>query len=263
MIQALFGKKGTPKNSDTSLEVVPIHIAMIMDGNGRWAGQRMLPRIEGHRAGAKTVRMVVEECLKLGVRYLTVYAFSTENWSRPAEEVSGLMKLFDRYLREELSLFKKHNVRLRAIGDRTRLDPVVRKSLEDAEKDTKDNTAMDFIIAVSYSGREELVHAARSFASACVAGKAVPESLTPEMFAQFFHAPDLPDVDLLIRTSDEIRLSNFLLWQLAYAEIVVTPVFWPDFSPEEFRRCLETFGKRSRRFGLTQDQLTEYKRNAV
>lgn len=227
-----------------------------MDGNGRWAKSKHLPRLEGHRQGAKSVRMVVEEACRLGIRYLTVYAFSTENWGRPGDEVSGLMKLFQMYLENELSLFVEHDVRLRAIGDRERLPAAVKLALQNAEEKTKNARRMDFIIAISYGGREEIMNAARMYAEDVKAGKAETSELNEKNFSEYLYAPDVPDVDLLIRTSDEYRISNFLLWQAAYAEIVVTPTFWPDFSPEEFERCLYEYSTRQRRFGLTGDQST-------
>lgn len=256
MLRALFGKKARPVESASPV-AVPSHVAMIMDGNGRWARSKNLPRVEGHRAGAKTVRRMVESCLRAGVQVLTVYAFSSENWSRPKDEVSALMKLFERYLSDELELFKKHNVRLRAIGDRSKLSDAVITALNHAEAVTANNTAMQFVIAVSYGGQEELVFAARQFAAACLDGTATLDSLTPETFPSYLYAPDLPPVDLLLRTSDEMRISNFLLWQVAYAEIIVTPVLWPDFSEEHLLHCFEIFSNRHRRFGLTSDQIAE------
>lgn len=235
---------------------IPVHLAVIMDGNGRWAKSRMLPRVEGHRMGARTVRMIVEECCRLGIRYLTVYAFSTENWGRPRDEVSTLMKLFEHYLTKELELFVKHNVRLRAIGDRSKLPANIVQALDNAERLTMHNTAMDFVLAVSYGGRDEIIQGIKRFGELVKSGQAEPGEITEASFRRFLFAPDLPDPDLLIRTSDEHRISNFLLWQLAYSEIVVTPVLWPDFSKEELLRCLQEFSERSRRFGLTADQVT-------
>lgn len=254
MLRLLFSRPKKKEKANT-LTNIPRHLAIIMDGNGRWARSRMLPRIEGHRTGAKAVKMVVEESLKVGVQYLTVYAFSSENWGRPKDEVSGLMNLFARYLTEELDLFLKHNVRLRAIGDRDRLSDDVRNFLDAAEEKTKNNTAMQFIIAVSYGGRDELLNATKACAQKCVDGRLKVSDIDENIFRNHLYAPDVPDVDLLIRTSDEYRISNFLLWQLAYSEIVVTPVLWPDFSKEIFHNCLEEFGGRTRRFGLTQEQI--------
>ena len=254
MLRALFGNKEKSRGI-LPQEKIPAHVAMIMDGNGRWAKQKGLPRVEGHRAGAKTVRRMVESCLKAGVKVLTVYAFSSENWSRPKDEVAALMKLFEKYLTDELALFQKHNVRLRAIGDRARLSDGVIAALNNAESLTKENSAMQFVIAVSYGGQEELANAAKLFAIDCSSGKETPEGMTVEKFSQYLYAPDLPPVDLLIRTSDEMRISNFLLWQIAYAEIVVSPVLWPDFSDEDLHQCFENFSKRNRRFGLTAEQI--------
>ena len=236
-------------------ENMPKHIAIIMDGNGRWAKSRFLPRVEGHRQGAKTVRMVAEECRKLGVRYLTLYAFSSENWNRPRDEVSSLMKLFKQYLDSELEVLTKNGVRLRSIGDRSRLPDFIQESLARAEDASRDKDGMDLILAVSYGGRGEIVSAAQKVATAVKDGTLMPEQITEEIFARYLYAPDVPDPELLIRTSDENRISNFLLWQLAYSEIVLSPRFWPEFSREEFHRCIEEFSGRRRRFGLTDEQI--------
>ncbi len=244
-----------PKAAGAALAAVPRHVAIIMDGNGRWAKRRFLPRIEGHRNGAKSVRMVVEECRRLGIRYLTLFAFSTENWRRPQDEVGGLMSLFVQHLESELGLLLKNGIRLRAMGDTSRLPASVREMLARNEERTKDMTGMDLILAVSYGGRDELVQAARKLAEAARAGEVDPAAISGESFARHLYLPDVPDPDLMIRTSDETRISNFLLWQLAYAEIVVSPVLWPDFSRDEFHRCLNVFAGRNRRFGLTQEQV--------
>lgn len=235
---------------------VPRHIAIIMDGNGRWARSRFLPRVEGHRNGAKTVRMVVEECRKLGVEYLTLFAFSTENWQRPADEVNSLMFLFMQYLASEADRLAENGIRLRAAGDLTKLSPKVRESLEAAELRTAEGKNMELILAISYGGREELVNAARTIAEKVQQGILDPSHITADVMRQHLYLPHVPDPDLLIRTSDENRISNFLLWQLAYAEIVVTPVFWPAFDREEFFRCLREFSGRKRRFGLTEEQIS-------
>lgn len=249
-----IGVVGEKRDASPALKTVPRHIAIIMDGNGRWAKKRFMPRVEGHRNGAKTVRMVVEECRKLGVKHLTLFAFSTENWRRPEEEVGGLMRLFVQHLESELELLLKNGIRLRAMGDRSRLPVAVRELLERNEERTKDLTGMDLILAVSYGGRDELVQAFRKLGKAVKAGELDPESVTEELVSRSLYLPDVPDPDLLIRTSDETRISNFLLWQLAYAEIVVSPELWPDFSRDEFYRCLHVFAGRNRRFGLTQEQ---------
>jgi undecaprenyl diphosphate synthase len=241
--------RGAPK-------VLPRHMAIIMDGNGRWAKKRFLPRLEGHRNGAKTVRMVVEEARRLGIRHLTLFAFSTENWRRPEEEVGGLMHLFVQHLESELGLLLKNDIRLRAMGNLSRLPTAVRELLERNEERTKNLTGMDLILAVSYGGRDELVQGFRKLGKAIQAGELEPESITEELVSQSLYLPDVPDPDLLIRTSDETRISNFLLWQLAYAEIVVSSQLWPDFSRDELYRCLHVFAGRNRRFGLTQDQIS-------
>lgn len=237
------------------LTAVPRHIAIIMDGNGRWAKNRFLPRIEGHRNGARSVRMVVEEARRLGVRYLTLFAFSTENWQRPEEEVGGLMSLFVRHLESELDLLLKNDIRLRAMGNLARLPQGVRELLERNEEKTKSLTGMDLILAVSYGGRDEIVQAVKKIGRGIKAGTIDPEAVTEETVTGALYLPDVPSPELLIRTSDETRISNFLLWQLAYSEIVVTPVLWPDFTCDEFHRCLHVFAGRNRRFGKTQEQI--------
>lgn len=239
----------------SSNSAVPRHIAVIMDGNGRWAGRRGLPRIEGHRAGAKSVRRVVEECRRLGVRYLTLFSFSTENWQRSKDEVSGLMKLFKRYLDSELATLNDNGVRLRAIGDLDRLPNFVRESLQRTMELTCDNDGMDLILAVSYGAREEILHAARSLAEKAAKGTIRPEEIDEELFASSLWTADIPDPDLLIRTSGEMRISNFLLWQLAYSELVISPLFWPDFDEAALRDSIEQFHSRERRFGMTTEQI--------
>lgn len=233
----------------------PQHIAIIMDGNGRWAQERSLPRLEGHRAGAKSVRKVVEECRRLGIRYLTLFCFSTENWQREEEEVSGLMQLFAHYLKTELSNLLENNIRLRAIGDIGRLPAAVQEALAEVISKTEHNTGLDFILAISYGGREEILAAAKTVVSKVQSGEIALEQVTSQLFASCLWTSNLPDPDLLIRTSGEMRVSNFLLWQLAYAEIVVTPEYWPDFDQDSLKRCLSEYGRRERRFGLTGEQV--------
>lgn len=221
---------------------IPKHIAIIMDGNGRWAKRRFLPRIEGHRAGGKSVRRTVEAARELGVRYLTLYAFSTENWTRPEEEISGLMKLFIEYLRGEIPNLVKNKVRLRTIGQKNRFSKEIQLMIDEAESKTKEGAELDLILALSYGGRQEIVDAVNL---AIKNG----EPVTEETFRGYLYAPDVPDPELLIRTSDELRISNFLLWQSAYTEFVYTPVLWPDFDKAEFRRCIDEYRDRERRFG--------------
>lgn len=245
----------TPGKPRLAPTVVPRHMAIIMDGNGRWARKRFLPRLEGHRNGAKTVRMVVEESRRLGIRHLTLFAFSTENWRRPQEEVGGLMGLFLQHLESELDLLLRNDIRLRAMGNLALLPRPVQELLRRNEEKTRNLTGMDLILAVSYGGRDELVQAMRGIGQRIQAGEVAPDSITEELISQSLYLPDVPDPDLLIRTSDETRLSNFLLWQLAYAEIVVSPQLWPDFSRDELYRCLHVFAGRNRRFGLTEEQI--------
>lgn len=261
---AVPGRQDSGSHAPAQLPIsLPRHLAIIMDGNGRWAKRRFLPRIEGHRHGAKSVRMVVEECRRLGIRYLTLFAFSTENWRRPQDEVGGLMQLFLHYLESELQLLLTNGIRLRALGDVERLPAAVREVLRRNEERTAHLHELDLILAVSYGGRDELVQATRKIGRRIAAGELSPDQITEELFGQHLYLPDVPDPDLLIRSSDETRISNFLLWQLAYAEIVVSPVLWPDFTRDELHRCLQVFAGRSRRFGLTQEQLTPEKGGGV
>lgn len=232
-----------------------------MDGNGRWAKQRGLERIEGHKAGADSVRRIVRECRRLGVRYLTLFSFSTENWQRSSDEVSGLMELFRVYLNSELPTLVDNGIRLRAIGDLARLPFSVRSVLHRDIERTKQNTELQLVLAVSYGGREEIVAATRKLAKRAAEKKISADDITADDFARALWTDDIPDPDLLIRTSGEMRISNFLLWQLAYAEIVVTPALWPDFNEAEFQACLDEYARRERRFGLTSEQIRESARD--
>ena len=225
-----------------------------MDGNGRWANSRGLPRLEGHRAGAGAAQRTVEFCLEKKIRYLTLFSFSTENWQRSPQEVSGLMSLFKQYLDTEVDKLLENGIRLRAVGDLDRLPSAVRESLaEDIEK-TKHNEALNLIVAVSYGGREEIVTAARKLAARVQEAMLRPDEITVETFAESLWTAGIPDPDLLIRTSGELRISNFLLWQLAYSEIVVTPEYWPDMDKPVLERCLEEYGRRERRFGRASER---------
>nr|WP_281289717.1 isoprenyl transferase [Geothermobacter ehrlichii] len=234
---------------------IPRHLAIIMDGNGRWAEQRHLPRISGHRQGVRVVRDIVKECHRLGIDYLTLYAFSSENWGRPEEEVSALMDLLGRYLQSELELMLKNRISLRVIGELDRLPPGVRSALKETVERTRNNGDMVLTLALSYGARNELVRAVRKIAAKVQAGLLLPGEITERTFADCLDTAGMPDPDLLIRTSGEMRVSNFLLWQLAYAEMVFTPVLWPDFNEDELHRCLEEYSSRERRFGLTHDQV--------
>jgi undecaprenyl diphosphate synthase len=234
---------------------LPRHVAVIMDGNGRWAQQRGLSRLHGHRVGKASVRAIVEASRRLGIPYLSLYAFSTENWYRPPREVDGLMSLLRRYLASELDKMMKHQIRLRAVGSLRRLPPAVREALRAAIEATKRNTGMTVILAVSYGAREEIATAARRIARRVRRGELAPHQVTAGTVARHLGTSGIPDPDLLIRTSGEMRLSNFFLWQLAYTEIYVTETLWPDFREREYRQALAFFQQRQRRFGRTAAQL--------
>jgi undecaprenyl diphosphate synthase len=227
------------------MDRLPRHVAIIMDGNGRWAGRRHLPRVEGHRAGIESVRSVLEASARLGLEYLTLYAFSMENWKRPADEVGTLMMLLKRYVRSELSTLLENNIRFRVIGRPEALAPDIREELEAAERRTASNTGLVFNIALNYGGRAEIVDAARRAIEAGVPAS----SLDEDGFARFLYTAGQPDPDLLIRTSGEMRVSNFLLWQIAYAEIYVTDTYWPDFRCQHLLEAILAYQKRDRRYG--------------
>ena len=234
---------------------VPKHIAIIMDGNGRWAKQRSLPRSEGHRAGVTAVSRAIDACLDAGVPYLTLYSFSTENWGRDEAEVSGLMNLFYEALTEHLDDLVSRKVRLKAIGDLDRLPQDVRDALSQDMSITEDNNSLTLILAVSYGAREEIVKAARTLAQQVEQGSITVEDISEDTFSNSLWTAGVPDPDLLIRTSGEMRISNFLLWQLAYAEILVIPEYWPEFSAEILERCIGEYSGRERRFGKTSEQI--------
>ena len=236
---------------------LPTHVAVIMDGNGRWAEQRGLPRLQGHRAGKDSVRAVVETSRRLGIRYLSLYAFSTENWHRPPREVDGLMTLLRRYLASELGKMMKHQIRLLAVGSLRKLPPAVREALRATIKATKHNTGMTVTLAVSYGGREEIVRATRALARRVERGEIKPEQIDEKLFASELSTVGVPDPDLLIRTSGEMRVSNFFLWQLAYSELFVTDTLWPDFREREYLQALALYQQRQRRFGRTSAQIAE------
>ncbi|MDE3027802.1 MAG: di-trans,poly-cis-decaprenylcistransferase [Paracoccaceae bacterium] len=225
------------------------HVAIIMDGNGRWATNRGWPRLVGHRRGAERVKQIVRACPDLGVRWLTIYAFSTENWKRSTEEVLGLMAIFARYIEREADRLSAENVRMRFIGDRTRLDPKLQKLMAGIEARTAANTRLNLTVAINYGGRNEIWRAAQSLMARAKAGTLDPADVTEESFSTALDTHDLPDPDLVIRTSGETRISNFLLWQSAYAEYEFTPTLWPDFSPAELAAVLKRASGRERRFG--------------
>ncbi len=229
--------------------MLPAHVAIIMDGNGRWAKQRHLPRVEGHRQGVESVRAVVRAGGEVGLKYLTLYAFSVENWNRPKDEVDTLMKYLARYLKNEVGELNRNNVRLEVIGQIYRLPEFVQEQLRKTRAALSRNNGLTLILALSYGGRTELVEAMRSIAEKVKQGTIEPAEITEEVIAQHLYTRHWPDPDLLIRTSGELRISNFLLWQISYAELVVTPTLWPDYRKAQFFEALEEYTLRHRRFG--------------
>jgi len=234
------------------LKNLPRHVAIIMDGNGRWAKQRGKPRIEGHRAGSETVREIVRECGELGIEYLTLYAFSIENWNRPRPEIAALMKLLEFYLRQEIPELDKSNVRLAAIGRLHELPASAQKQLQNSITALSKNTGLTLVLALSYGGRAEIVDAVREIGREMKAGRLDVADVDEKVIGQHLYTRGIPDPDLLVRTSGEMRVSNFLLWQISYAEIYVTETLWPDFRKEEFHKALEDYGQRHRRYGRVQ-----------
>lgn len=236
---------------------LPRHVAIIMDGNGRWAKSRGKNRIEGHRRGKTSVRVIVESSRKIGIEYLTLYAFSTENWLRPSDEVHALMGLLEHYLIAEQPKMMRYGIRLLAIGDRGRLPDSVRRTLEHVIELTRDNKRMTVVLALSYSGRDELVRAVRRIAGEVRDGHYDCEKIDEELISARMDTPEVPDPDLLIRTSGEMRVSNFYLWQLAYSELYITQTLWPDFREQAFIEALIEYQRRRRRFGRTDEQIVE------
>ena len=234
--------------------VIPEHVALILDGNGRWAKKRGLPRTMGHKEGCVTVEKTVEIAARMGIRYLTVYGFSTENWKRSAEEVGALMQLFRYYMVRLLKIASANNVRVRMIGDRSRFAPDIIEGINRLERETADNTGLTFVIAVNYGGRDEIRRAAARLAKDCVHGKVDADQIDESLFSSYLDTAGMPDPDLLIRTSGELRLSNYLLWQLAYTEFYFTEVPWPDFHEEELRKAIEQYNNRDRRYGGVKEE---------
>ncbi len=234
---------------------VPRHIAIIMDGNGRWAKQKGMPRVLGHRSGVKSVREVTEAAAQVGVEYLTLYAFSTENWNRPPAEVTALMSLLVETIKGEIRDLNKNGVRLMAIGNIEALPAPTYKALMDGIEKTKNNTRINLVLALNYSAKWEILHAAKLMAEQVAAGTLHPNDINEEAFENALSTRGIPDPELLIRTSGETRISNFLLWQIAYAELYFTPVFWPDFGKEELLEAIASYQNRERRFGKTSEQL--------
>jgi undecaprenyl diphosphate synthase len=246
---AVTSLRNEPAADLAGLATVPAHVAIIMDGNGRWATARGLPRVAGHREGARAVRRVVEAAIRGGVSWLTIYAFSSENWRRPAGEIMDLTGLLRRYLKSEVAELKASGVRLRFIGDRQRFDRDIQADLVAAERETGHNQTLNLTIALSYGGRAEIAAAARAVAEAARNGELDPDTMCEAVFEGFLDTAGTPDPDLIIRTSGEQRLSNFLLWQSAYAELVFQDVLWPDFTETHFVAALAEFARRERRFG--------------
>jgi len=239
----------SPQLSAQAKAALPAHVAIIMDGNGRWAKQRRLPRVEGHRHGVEAVRSVVRAAGEVGIKYLTLYAFSVENWTRPKEEVDTLMKYLARFLKSEVAELDKNNVRLEVIGQIYRLPEFVQEQLKKTQAVLARNNGLTVVMALSYGGRQEIVDAVRSIAGKVKQGKIEPAEIDETVFSEHLYTRHLPDPDLLIRTSGELRVSNFLLWQISYAELVVTPTLWPDFRRQHLFEALEEYTRRHRRFG--------------
>lgn len=233
---------------------MPNHVAIILDGNGRWARSKGMPRNYGHVQGAKTVETICEEAYRMGIRYLTVYAFSTENWNRPQEEVDALMKLLRNYMKTCLKTAAKNNMCVRVIGDKTGLDDDIRSRISQLEEATKENTGLHFQIALNYGGRDEIVRAVRKLMEKAADGALKPEEVTEELLDNSLDTAGMPEPDLLIRTCNEQRISNFLLWQCAYTEFYFTPVAWPDFTKEELVKAVEAYNQRDRKYGKVREE---------
>jgi len=243
----VMAKKEEP--STPEIANVPKHIAIIMDGNGRWANEQGKPRTEGHRAGAKTVREVAEACGELGVAYLTLYAFSSENWKRPKSEIQALMTLLERFLKSQTKEMHKNNIRLQAIGRLTDLPDKCQRALHESIEQTSQNDGLTLILALNYGAREEIIDGVRSVLRHVQDGLLDPAMLDPQIFSKHLYTRYYPDPDLLIRTSGEMRISNFLLWQISYSEIVISDKFWPEFGKDDFFKAVQEYSRRQRRFG--------------
>lgn len=233
---------------------VPNHVAIILDGNGRWAKSKGMPRNYGHAQGAKNVEEICRIAYKMGIKYLTFYAFSTENWNRPKEEVDALMKLLHNYMKTCLKTASKNRIRVRVIGERSRLDESTQKRIAELEEASKDYEGLNMTIAINYGSRDEIIRSVKKYAKDCIDGKQNPDELDEKIFGSYLDTYDLPDPDLLIRTSGEQRLSNYLLWQLAYSEFYFTPVLWPDFKEKDLQEAVLAYQKRKRRFGGVEEE---------
>ncbi|WP_103202750.1 isoprenyl transferase [Herbinix hemicellulosilytica] len=228
---------------------IPNHVAIILDGNGRWAKKRMMPRNYGHAQGSKVVEKICEDAYRMGIKYLTVYAFSTENWKRPKEEVDALMKLLRNYLETSISTSKKNNMRVRIIGDISGLSQDIQEKIRELEEASKMNTGLNFQVAINYGSRDEIIRAVKALSKDVLENKVAPDNINEELFSQYLDTRGIPEPDLLIRTSGEQRLSNFLLWQMAYTEFYFTDVLWPDFNKDELLKAVEYYSSRTRKFG--------------
>ncbi len=233
---------------------IPQHVAIILDGNGRWAKSKGMPRNYGHVQGSKNVERICEDAYRMGIKYLTVYAFSTENWSRPKDEVDALMKLLRNYMKTCLKTAAKNDMKIRVIGDVTKLDPDIRSRIEELEEATKNNGGLNFQIAINYGSRDEIIRAVRKLAAACAEKTLLPEEIDEAALERCLDTHDIPDPDLLIRTSGELRLSNYLLWQLAYTEFYFTDVPWPDFTKAELMKAVDQYNARDRRYGGVKEE---------
>ena len=242
--------------NSSSLQQVPQHVAIIMDGNGRWAIKRGLPRLAGHKAGTDNLRRIIEASVEFGVKYLTVYAFSTENWGRPSEEVEGLMRIFEDVVDRELNELDKQGVQIHHIGRLERLAPNLQEKVFNAMEVTRHNDRLILCVAWNYGGRDEIVYAIQHMLKDGIR----PEDVTPELVSKYLFTAGIPDPDLIIRTSGELRISNFLIWQTAYSEWYITPTFWPDFGKEEYHKALEEFSQRDRRYGAVHSEETKNKK---
>ncbi len=233
---------------------IPQHVAIILDGNGRWAKKKGMPRNYGHAQGSKNVERICEEAWRMGIKYLTVYAFSTENWNRPKNEVDALMTLLRNYMKTCLKTAAKNDMKIRVIGDKTALDSDIKQRISELESATKENQGLNFTIALNYGSRDEMIRATKRLAKDCVDGRVNVEDISEELYETYLDTCGVPDPDLLIRTSGELRLSNYLLWQLAYAEFYFTDVLWPDFTKEELKKAIEQYNRRERRFGGVKEE---------
>lgn len=252
--EKMFFQQTETNNYEIDMERVPQHIAIIMDGNGRWAKKRFLPRKAGHKAGAEALERIIEDCRDLGVKHMTVYAFSTENWKRSREEVEALMKLFRSYLKKCIKISKKNNMRMKVIGDITAFAPDIQQSVRELEEYSKDFDGIYFQLALNYGSRDEIRRGMQKMAQDVKDGKVEPDSITEETIESYLDTAGVPDPDLMIRTSGEQRLSNFLLWQLAYSEFYFTPVAWPDFNKKELIKAIEKYNQRDRRYGGVKEE---------